>query len=347
MDFSNKLIKWYQLNKRDLPWRNTTNAYYIWLSEIILQQTRVDQGLPYYLRFIESFPTIDKLASAKEDDILRMWQGLGYYSRARNLHYTSKDIVNNYNGRLPNNYDKLLELKGIGNYTAAAIGSFAFGLPYAVVDGNVIRLLSRVFGIYTPFDTTEGKKQFQMLAQKLLLLKKPSIYNQAIMEFGALQCKPKSPDCSVCPIQNSCSAYQSKDINLLPVRSKKVRVKERFIHFLMIETGNGIFIGKRKSGIWKGLYEFPFLEFSYRIPDSKVIKSAAWKEFFGENNIEVKSKSYNYTHKLTHQKIDAIFWKIKVNNFSVSGFEKATLKSLKKYPVSRLMEKYLKTINTD
>ena len=347
MDFSNKLIKWYQLNKRDLPWRNTTSAYHIWLSEIILQQTRVDQGLPYYLEFINTFPTIEKLASAKEDDILKLWQGLGYYSRARNLHYTAKDIVTNYNGEFPNDYNKLLELKGVGNYTAAAIASFAFGLPYAVVDGNVIRLLSRVFGIDTPFDTTKGKKQFQQLAQQLLLEKKASVYNQAIMEFGALQCKPKSPNCSICPMQEFCVASQSIDVNSFPVRSKKVKVKERFLHFLMIQTDNGICIGKRKSGIWKGLYEFPFLEFPENLSDSKVIKSDVWEKLFGEHNLKIKLESSNYIHKLTHQKIHAKFWEIKVKKFSITGFDKVALKALKKYPVSRLTEKYLKTINTN
>ena len=347
MDFSNKLIKWYQLNKRDLPWRNTTSAYHIWLSEIILQQTRVDQGLPYYLEFINTFPTIEKLACAKEDNILKLWQGLGYYSRARNLHYTAKDIVTNYNGEFPNDYNKLLQLKGVGNYTAAAIASFAFGLPYSVVDGNVTRLLSRVFGIDIPFDTTKGKKQFQKLAQQLLLEKKASIYNQAIMEFGALQCKPKSPNCSICPMQEFCMAYQTNKVHDFPVRSKKAKVKKRFLHFLMIQTANGICIGKRKSGIWNGLYEFPFLEFSNNLSDSQVIKSDVWKKLFGQHNLEIKLDSTNFTHQLSHQKIHARFWKIKANKFSIKGYSKVALKALKKYPVSRLMEKYLKTINTD
>ncbi|MDC0204727.1 A/G-specific adenine glycosylase [Flavobacteriales bacterium] len=347
MDFSNTLIEWYQLNKRDLPWRNTTSAYHIWLSEIILQQTRIDQGLPYYLEFINTFPSIEKLASAKEDDILKLWQGLGYYSRARNLHYTAKEIVNNYNGKFPKDYNKLLELKGVGSYTAAAIASFAFNLPYAVVDGNVIRLLSRVFGIAIPFDTTKGKKQFQQLAQHLLIEQEAVVYNQAIMEFGALQCKPKSPNCSICPMQELCLAYHSRDINAFPVRSKKVKVKERFLHFLMIQTDNGICVGKRKLGIWKGLYEFPFLEFSDNLPDSQVIKSDGWKKLFGQHNLEIKLDSTNFTHQLSHQKIHAKFWKIKVNKFSIKGYPKVELKALEKYPVSRLMEKYLKTINTD
>jgi A/G-specific adenine glycosylase len=235
MNFSNKLVSWYQVNKRDLPWRNTANAYYIWLSEIILQQTRVAQGMPYYLSFVKAYPKIEDLANAPEDEVLKMWQGLGYYSRARNLHFTAKDIAANYGGKFPNDYQKILKLKGVGTYTAAAITSFAFDLPYAVVDGNVVRALSRIFGINTPFDTTIGKKQFKELTQELLIKENPSVYNQAIMEFGAMQCKPKSPDCSVCPMRDFCEAYNNNTIAELPVKSKKIKVKNRFLHFLMIE----------------------------------------------------------------------------------------------------------------
>jgi A/G-specific adenine glycosylase len=347
MDFSNKLVKWYQINKRDLPWRNTTNAYHIWLSEIILQQTRVEQGLPYYLAFIQAFPTVERLAKAKEDKVLKLWQGLGYYSRARNLHYTAKDIVKNHDGKFPKNYQKLVQLKGIGSYTAAAITSFAFHLPYAVVDGNVIRVLSRVFGIDTPFDTTAGKKQFQQLAQHLLIKQEAAVYNQAIMEFGALQCKPKSPNCTLCPMQEFCEAYNSNKIDELPIRSKKVKVKKRYLHFLMIHSDKGICIGKRDAGIWKGLYEFPFLEFPDSIPDRQVIESDDWQNIFGGYDLEIKSVSSNFTHQLSHQKIHAKFWEIKINNFSVKGFEKISREDIVKYPVSRLMEKYLNTINAD
>ncbi len=210
MNFSNKLVSWYQNNKRDLPWRNTVDPYHIWLSEIILQQTRVLQGTPYYLSFLKAFPTIEDLANASEDKVLKMWQGLGYYSRARNLHFTAKDIVNNFGGEFPKDYKKVLKLRGVGVYTAAAITSFAFDMPYAVVDGNVIRVLSRVFGVSTTFDTSAGKKQFQLLAQELLIEKDAAIYNQAIMEFGAMQCKPKSPDCSSCPMQDFCVAYTTR-----------------------------------------------------------------------------------------------------------------------------------------
>ncbi len=273
MNFSNKLVSWYKVNKRDLPWRNTTNAYYIWLSEIILQQTRVEQGLPYYLAFLKAYPKIQHLANASEDDVLKRWQGLGYYSRARNLHFTAKYITSNYGGEFPNDYQKILKLKGVGPYTAAAITSFAFGLPYAVVDGNVIRVLSRIFGINTPFDSAIGKKQFQELAQELLIKESSWLYNQAIMEFGAIQCKPKLPDCSICPMQGSCEAYNNNTITELPVRSKKIKVRNRFLYFLMIEKKKGIYLGKRESGIWQGLYEFPFLEFSERLNEKELISS--------------------------------------------------------------------------
>ena len=262
MNFSKLLIDWYLSNQRELPWRKTKNPYHIWLSEIMLQQTRVAQGLPYYLRFTEEFPTVFDLAEASEEKVLKLWQGLGYYSRARNLHFTAKEIVKNHQGQFPSDYHQLLKLKGIGSYTAAAITSFAFNQPYAVVDGNVIRVLSRVFGIEIPYDSVTGKKRFQQLAQELLIKNKPGMYNQAIMEFGALQCKPKSPNCSICPMQDFCIAYQAMEVHAFPVRSKKIKVKERFLHFLMIQTDNGICIGKRKSGIWNGLYEFPFFEFS-------------------------------------------------------------------------------------
>ena len=344
MNFSNKLVDWYQVNKRDLPWRNTANAYYIWLSEIILQQTRVAQGMPYYLAFVNVFPKVEDLANASEDKVLKMWQGLGYYSRARNLHFTAKDITDNYGGKFPNVYQKILKLKGVGTYTAAAITSFAFGLPYAVVDGNVIRVLSRIFGIDTPFDTTIGKKQFQELAQELLIEESASIYNQAIMEFGALQCKPKSPDCSVCPMQDFCVAYNNNTITELPVKSKKIKVKNRFLHFLMIEENGGVYLGKRKKGIWNGLYEFPFLEFDKRVGEKQVIVAADWANIFNGAKVEIVSISPEFIHVLSHQKLHAKFWRLKTKNVQLKNFDFIAEKDLLIYPVSRLTEKYFETI---
>ena len=345
MNFSNKLVSWYQNNKRDLPWRNTVNPYYIWLSEIILQQTRVLQGTPYYLAFLKAFPTIEDLANASEDKVLKMWQGLGYYSRARNLHFTAKDIVNNFGGEFPNDYEHVLKLKGVGVYTAAAITSFAFDMPYAVVDGNVIRVLSRVFGLSIPFDTPAGKKKFQLLAQELLIEKDAAIYNQAIMEFGAMQCKPKSPDCTICPMQDFCVAYTTNLVVELPVKSKGIKVKNRFLHYLMIEQEDNIFLGKRKSGIWTGLYEFPFLEFPIEMDENQVIQSDDWSKMLSHSIYDVKSVSSEFIHILSHQKIHAQFWHIKAASVVLKEYERISKNSLLEFPVSRLTEKYFETID--
>ena len=344
MNFSNKLVSWYQNNKRDLPWRNTVNPYHIWLSEIILQQTRVLQGTPYYLAFLKAFPTIEDLANAPEDKVLKMWQGLGYYSRARNLHCTAKDIVNNFGGEFPKDHNKILKFKGIGVYTAAAITSFAFDMPYAVVDGNVIRVLSRVFGISIPFDTSVGKKEFQQLAQELLIDKEAAIYNQAIMEFGAIQCKPKSPNCSNCPMQDFCIAYTTNSVVELPVKSKKIKVKDRFLHYLFIEQKDNIFLGKRKSGIWTGLYEFPFLEFPIKMDEKQVMQSDEWLKIFLNSTCDVKSVSSEFIHILSHQKIHAQFWHIKAASVVLKEYERISKNSLLEFPVSRLTEKYFETI---
>jgi A/G-specific adenine glycosylase len=344
MNFSNKLVSWYQNNKRDLPWRNTVNPYHIWLSEIILQQTRVVQGIPYYLAFLNEFPMIEDLAISSEDKVLKMWQGLGYYSRARNLHFTAKDIVNNFGGEFPKDYKKVLKLKGIGVYTAAAITSFAFDMPYAVVDGNVIRVLSRVFGVSIPFDTCAGKKEFQHLAQELLIEKEAAIYNQAIMEFGAMQCKPKSPDCLSCPMQDFCVAYTSNSVSELPVKSKKIKVNDRFLHYLMIEQEDNFFLGKRKSGIWTGLYEFPFLEFLHHTEEKQVMQSDEWLKIFLNSTYDVKSVSSEFIHVLSHQKIYAQFWQIKAAGVVLKEFELISKSLLLEFPVSRLTEKYFETI---
>ena len=341
MDFSDILSQWYAINKRDLPWRSTVNPYYIWLSEIILQQTRVNQGLPYYLKFIDAFPAVADLANADEDLVLKLWQGLGYYSRARNLQFSAKLILSEFGGNFPDNHADILKLKGVGSYTAAAISSFSFGLPFAVLDGNVIRVLSRVFGIQTPFDTTAGKKQFQKLAQELLDKKNPAEYNQAIMEFGALQCVPKSPKCNDCPIVNDCIAFNTNTVSLLPVKSKKLKVKSRFLHFLVVNKNNEVLIGKRKSGIWQGLYEFPFLEFDENLNEKSVLKSPLWINFFKDSVKQISSISEVYIHKLSHQKIHAKFWEIDVNSFRSSDFKIVKCNELQKYPVSSLIEKYL------
>jgi A/G-specific adenine glycosylase len=344
MIFKKILLDWYALNKRELPWRNTINPYYIWLSEIILQQTRVQQGLSYYLKFIKEFPTIFDLAKAKEDKVLKLWQGLGYYSRARNLHYSAKDIVSNRDGKFPDNYNEILSLKGVGPYTAAAISSFAFDLPCAVVDGNVIRVLSRFFGIDVPFDTASGKKMFQELAQELIGEENASEYNQSIMEFGAMQCTPKLAKCNSCPLYKECVAFNNHDVESFPVKSKRVTSRKRYINYLIIEQGTSVLFGKRKEGIWNGLYEFPFLEFQKNTQPSFVLKSAMWTELFNDLDYKINFISEEFIHKLSHQQIYAKFWIIKVKRLSIDNYQLVHKSDINNYPVSRLIDKFLKQI---
>jgi len=345
MNFSIELLEWYMHNKRELPWRDTKDPYFIWISEVILQQTKVQQGLPYYINFINTFPTIKSLAEASEDKVLKLWQGLGYYSRARNLHSAAKEIILNYSGKFPKEYKSILSLQGIGPYTAAAISSIAFNLPYAVVDGNVIRVLSRFFSINIPFDTTLGKKYFQNLAQELLLENNPATYNQAIMDFGAVICTPKKPDCYSCVLNLSCKAYADQEVLSLPFRSKKIKVKNRYVYSFMFQTKENVYIQKIKKGIWQGLYEFPYFDSLEEIPKKEVVNSIFLERLVKKESVDIKSVSEKYIHKLTHQKINAIFWHINIKNFSANGFLKVKLKDLKNYPISRLTEKYLINMN--
>ncbi|MBL4723936.1 MAG: A/G-specific adenine glycosylase, partial [Lutibacter sp.] len=281
MNLSNQLILWYLSNKRDLPWRSTRNPYHIWLSEIILQQTRVDQGMAYYLKFIKVFPTVNDLAAASEEQVLKLWQGLGYYSRARNLHFSAKYVVEQLSGVFPSTYDEILKLKGVGDYTASAIASFCFNEVAAVVDGNVYRVLSRYFGISTPINSTKGIKEFKLLAQELIDVKDPGTHNQAIMEFGARMCKPQNPDCISCPLNESCVAVSEKSIKNLPVKVKKIKIKQRFFNYLVIQTKDKkTKIGKRENGIWKNLYEFPLIETSKEINENDLIEHKDFIELF-------------------------------------------------------------------
>ena len=261
MNFQDEIVNWYQLHKRDLPWRHTQDAYVIWLSEIIMQQTRVEQGLPYFNRFLEAFPRLEDFASTTEAQVLRLWQGLGYYSRGRNMHHTAQQVLALYGGVFPVQYEELIKLKGIGDYTASAISSFSVGERRAVVDGNVFRVLARYYGIATPINSTEGKKEFSVLAQALIEGQNPMLYNQAIMEFGALQCKPKSPDCEVCPLQYDCQARQLNQQSVLPVKLKKMPPRKRYFNYLIMEQEEQILVKKRQPGdIWQHLYDFPLIE---------------------------------------------------------------------------------------
>lgn len=310
--FTRKLLEWYNPHSRKLPWKQTDDAYKIWLSEIILQQTRVEQGIPYYYAFIENFPTVRHLAAASLDDVLKLWEGLGYYSRARNLHTAAKQIVNQHDGIFPKTYLGILQLKGIGNYTAAAIASFAYHIPYAVLDGNVYRVLSRVFGIETPIDTTEGKKQFEQLAQKLLDKKNPAIYNQAIMDFGSLMCKPKQPLCRQCPFSSECKALERNKINLLPVKSKKLIKRTRYFYFLVLYDATNIFIRQRTNNdIWKGLYEFPAIENTYPDINPAEVTLALKKQKIAIDTFALPAH-FLYKQTLSHQHINGYFYEIRL-----------------------------------
>ena len=345
MNFSSTLIEWYKINKRELPWRSTTNPYFIWISEIILQQTKVEQGIPYYYKFIQHFPTIQKLASADQELVLKLWQGLGYYSRARNLHESAKFIMKNYQGKFPDNYNEIFKLKGVGTYTAAAVASFSFGLPYAVVDGNVIRVLSRIYGLNFPFNSTIGKKYFIEIAQKLLDKLNPAENNQAIMEFGALQCTPKSPKCSICPFVNECIAFRTNTIDKFPIKSKKLKVKKRYLNYFLLKKRKEILIGKRNNGIWKGLYDFPFLEFLFPSTETEVLKSNEWNVFFKNINYKIICVSNVSVHKLSHQHLYYRFWTLEVNNFELEYFSFKKSSKICDLPVPRLLDKFLKDNN--
>lgn len=321
MSFSKQLISWYQVHKRDLPWRDTQDAYRIWLSEVILQQTRVNQGLPYYERFIETFPTVQQLAAAPQEEVLKLWQGLGYYSRARNLHTAAQQVVK-MGGIFPDSYKKLLDLKGIGDYTAAAIASFAYKEAVAVVDGNVYRVLSRIYGINTAINETAGIKEFKQLAIQLLDIKNPDVYNQAIMEFGALQCVPKNPDCTVCPFQADCIAFNDQRIANLPVKIKKTKVKNLHHHYIVVQTpGNNTVLQQRpQTGIWAGLYEFPFIESDgalLSVEFREQLEKQDW--WLGFRFRESVFNQHPIIHKLSHRKVHAYFWIIEVDQELENG----------------------------
>ncbi len=315
--FSKKLIAWYLQNKRDLPWRNTKDPYRIWLSEIMLQQTRVAQGLPYYLTFITAFPKIEDLANASEDEVLKLWQGLGYYSRARNLHATAKIISYNYKGVFPTTYNDLLKLKGVGDYTASAIASISFKLPEAVVDGNVYRVLSRFFGISTPINTTPGQKEFKKLAQQLIDAKQPGTFNQAIMEFGARYCVPQNPDCTKCIFSDNCVAFQKKNVAELPVKIKSKPIKIRHFNYMVFlsEDNKTTLQQRTEKGIWQKLYEFPLIETPKDTNISELKKLQQFKDLFQNEKIEHLSL-YNekpIIHKLSHQHLHTRFWIVEVH----------------------------------
>ncbi|MGN6396802.1 MAG: A/G-specific adenine glycosylase [Mucilaginibacter sp.] len=303
MDFNNELLNWYQNNKRDLPWRNTTDPYTIWLSEIILQQTRVEQGLPYFTRFLEKYPAVSGFAAATEDEVLKLWQGLGYYSRGRNMLKTAKLVQEHYNGIFPAQYDQLIKLTGIGEYTAAAISSFSSNEARAVVDGNVYRVLARYLGIDEAINSTRGKKIFQNAANELLNQQKPGMHNQAMMELGAVICKPKNPACGICPVKAGCYAFMHNAINSLPVKLNKVKVRERHFNYFLITDGDRLLVNKRSdTDIWANMYDLPLVETDSGSNINELITHPDVTGYFGRN-LKITEISSVKKHILTHQRL--------------------------------------------
>lgn len=343
MNFSNSLIQWYLQNKRDLPWRKTNHPYHIWLSEIMLQQTRVAQGMPYYFAFTEAFPTVADLAKSDEETVLKLWQGLGYYSRARNLHATAKYIAFENNGKFPDSYKALKTLKGVGDYTAAAIASIAFGEPVPVVDGNVYRVLSRYFGIDTDITSPKAKKEFFALADSLLPKDKAADFNQALMEFGALQCVPKNPDCGVCIFKDSCVALQQKKVDVLPVKLKKNKVVSRYFNYLIIKDGNGNSVVQKRTakGIWHNLYEFPLLETS-AATDYDTAYSLVEQYDFGFKILNIKPLHHEViVHKLSHQNLNIRFWEVET---AEKIAEALSPKTIMNYPFPIVLHNFMERL---
>lgn len=373
--FTYNLLAWFAQNVRPLPWKGEKNPYLVWLSEIILQQTRVEQGLPYFERFRANYPSVTALANADENEVMKLWEGLGYYSRARNLHTTAKHIAYNLNASFPNTYEELLKLKGVGAYTAAAIASFAFDLPHAVVDGNVFRVLSRVFGIATPIDSTEGKQIFTKLANDLLINDRPADFNQAMMDFGATCCKPALPLCTDCPMQTHCIAFQQNKIQDLPVKSKKLVRKTRFFNYFFIKTlDTKTFIRKRQEhDIWRDLYEFPMLETDF-LPqnlddflgylsesfekwadteggrDNQNFEFIALKinDLLSKKKYSIINKTQPIRQQLTHQQIVATFWTLQLEEdfcFANEEFLCVDEKNLNNFALPKMMTSFLKNNN--
>lgn len=341
MNFSNLLIQWYLQNKRDLPWRKAHEPYQIWLSEIMLQQTRIEQGLPYYNKFIETYPSVFHLANAPQEEVLKLWQGLGYYSRARNLHETAKYVAFELNGVFPGDYQGLLKLKGVGDYTASAIASICYNEPVAVVDGNVYRVLSRIFGVETPINSSQGKKEFKQLATQLLDKEDPANFNQGLMEFGALHCKPARPACDDCPFSDKCIALRDKKVKELPVKLRKSAVKKRFFNYLVLEDGQEQTLLEQRTGkgIWTGLYQFPLIETEELIDEEQLLDKRLLRKLASNPRAEVQL--YNrepIVHKLSHQHLYTRFWLVK----GVQSLEKAVkLEKVKEYPVPVLIANFL------
>ena len=342
-EICSRLFEWYSVNKRDLPWRATRDPYLIWISEVILQQTRVAQGYDYFVRFIQRFPTVESLAYASEDEVLRMWQGLGYYSRARNLHTAAKQVVGM--GHFPNTYDAIRQLKGVGDYTAAAVASFAFDEPKAAVDGNVCRVWTRVFGIEEPIDSARGKNMVVEAAQALLPEKHAAKYNQTVMEFGALQCVPRNPDCNACPIAHKCVALAQGRVGLLPVKSHKTKVAPRYLSYLYIHNESSLLLHKRTGDdIWHGLYELPLIETPSAVSIDNLLACNAYTYWHSLLSTYVyKGSTEGIKHILSHRVLHATFHEIELRDSLPCPEEYVVVPfdEIQKYALPRLIERYL------
>ena len=339
--FVKALLEWFEQNHRPMPWKGIKDPYLIWISEVILQQTRVKQGWDYFIRFTKRFPDIKSLAIANIEEVLKYWEGLGYYTRARNLHASARIIIEKHNGTFPDKYEDILSLKGIGKYTAAAISSFAYSKAYAVLDGNVYRVLSRIFEIYIPIDSIEGNKQFSQLATDCIIhANDPGVYNQAIMDFGATLCKPVNPDCEICPMNTFCLAYNNKTVNLLPVKEKKLIRRDRFFHYFLISQAEFVYLHQRKDkDIWQLLYQFPLLETEKGVePDISRFFPNIHQSLLIHNNTKVFKQS------LTHQNIIAKFYRVELNTDWEAPNEdwiKIEYKNLSNFVFPRIINDYL------
>ncbi len=352
MKVSSELQQWYAIHKRDLPWRTTKAAYRIWLSEVMLQQTRVAQGINYYLKFTLRYPVIQDMANAPLDEILKLWQGLGYYTRARNMHETAKFVVNNLNGLFPDSFEVLVKLKGIGKYTAAAVASICGREPVAVVDGNVLRVLARYYGIHEPVNSVQGRQVFEDRAFSILDRENPGIHNQAVMELGALVCLPRNPACGNCPLQMECVAYNRGIIDLLPLKSDKKAQKIRYFNYIFLHDGMHTWLNKRTGkDIWHSLYEFPMIETSGPVTCEELSSLPEWNELLGgASAIRMNAKQHRYKHQLSHQTLHCAFYIAEVGE-PAAGYKKSLLKTgiddLALFPVPRIIEKYLSDLKQE
>ncbi len=345
MDISKLLLNWYKREGRELPWRATRDPYKIWVSEIILQQTRIQQGLEYYYSFIMQFPDVFSLASAEIRDVLKIWQGLGYYSRARNMHEAAKSIVRDHNGKFPGNYSDIIKLKGVGEYTAGAIASIAFGEAVPAIDGNVKRVISRFCGIYDDMAKPSGLKKVREALENLMNHEEPGTFNQALMDLGSLICKPSKPLCRDCPLAEKCKAYNQDIVNELPVKYKKTKNRDRYFYYIIISSGDMVLINQRKKkDIWELLYEFPLIEKEKAMEENRIFDSIR-KQFFPEHKkLRIKKISSEITHVLSHQKIHARFIHIETEDFSgpgLSGFTTINSNRINDFPLPRLIDRYL------